>query len=514
MHMKKRTVLRGGLVVDGTGAAPFAATVVIEKARIAAIQKEGRRLPVGPVSQDDDIIDCSGLVIAPGFMDAHSHSDLQVVEGRKEKILQGVTTEVVGNCGFSAYPMPAQPQVLRDFANGILCGDDRWGWESSASYLDSARKTDVINVVSLVGHGSLRIKAAGNTCRALTAGELDSMASLLDEMLEQGASGLSSGLMYAPGSGASAEELVALCKVLARRGAIYTTHMRNYSAELVEAVEEQIDIASQAGCRLQISHLQAVAPENWPLQERAIAAIEAAVLRGVDVAFDSYPWVAGSTVLSQLLPQWCLDGGMPGLATRLADPQLREKIRVEVILENGTRWKDLFISSAVHEPGKVVGRSIHDIALERACDASDAVLDMLIEQQGNINILEYNQSMENLRALITHPLATVVSDGFYTRGRPHPRLHGTFPLLLGEMVRDRQWLSLPEAVHKISAKPASQFKVNHRGVLEQGYLADVTVFDPETVQSGATYDSPTTPPVGIRYVFRSGRVVLNHAATS
>jgi N-acyl-D-amino-acid deacylase len=501
--MVSRTILHGGIVVDGTGGSPYAASVIVEGDRILAIEKAG-------ALSGGQMIDCSGCVITPGFIDAHSHSDLQVVEGRPEKLEQGVTTEVVGNCGFSAYPLPEEPHELRDFANGIFCGDQQWGWHSCTSYLKSARRNDAATVVSLVGHGSLRIKAVGNTCRALTAKELDLMTGVLDDLLDQGAAGLSSGLMYAPGSGASPEELVSLCKVVARRGCIYTTHMRNYSSELVESVREQIQIAAQAGCRLQISHLQAVSEENWPLQERAIAAIERATGEGVDASFDAYPWVAGSTVLSQLLPQSSLDGGMLGLAIRLADPLQREQIRAEVERENGRRWSDLFISFAADDAKSLVGRSLLEIAQERGCEPSTAVLDILIEQQGNANILEYNQSLENLRALLTHPLATIVSDGFYTHGRPHPRLYGTFPLVMGEMVRERKWLTLEDAVRKVSCRPAMQFKVENRGLLAPGYFADITVFDPETVQSGATYESPQKPPIGIQYVLRNGQVALDN----
>jgi N-acyl-D-amino-acid deacylase len=508
MSTSRRTVLSGGLVVDGTGAPPFAATVVVQDDRVVALERD----VAFAASAQDHVIDCSQCVVAPGFIDAHSHSDLQVLEGRTEKLVQGVTTEVVGNCGFSAYPLPEEPQLLRDFANGILCGDDRWGWNTSGSYLERAHQGGAATVMSLVGHGALRIKVAGNTCRELTALELDAMTGMLDDMLAQGACGLSTGLMYAPGSGASAPELVALCKVLARRGCIYTTHMRNYSSELVEAVEEQIDVAARAGCRLQISHLQAVSAENWPLQERAIAAIENAVGKGVDVSYDSYPWVAGATVLTQLLPQSSLDGGIPALTRRLSNAAEREEIRLQVEAEHGRRWNDLFISSAAKNAGSVVGRSLMEIALERGCEPGEATLDLIMEQQGNINILEYNQSLTNLRALLTHPLATIVSDGFYTTGRPHPRLYGTFPLLLGEMVRERKWLSLAEAVHKISGKPAAQFKIKDRGMLVPGCIADLTVFDPETVQSGATYENPATSPTGIRRVLRDGRVLVGASA--
>ena len=510
MTQRPRTILAGGTVLDGSGSPSFQADLLIEDGRISSIARSSEKTGGGLAQIDGtNVIDCVGLVVAPGFIDAHSHSDLQVLESRMEKIRQGVTTEVVGNCGFSTYPMPADPTILRDFANGILCGDDHWGWEGAGDYLKSSRDHSAVNVVSLVGHGALRIKAVGNTSRALTSAELSGMGRELEKALSDGASGLSSGLMYAPGSGASADELVELCKIVAARGGTYSTHMRSYGLELVEAVEEQLDIARRSGCRLQISHMQAVGAECWPLQERALSILEDATAEGIDVEFDSYPWTAGSTVLTQLLPQSALDGGVAGLLSRLGDTSVREEIRREVEREHGKRWNELFISSAGRNEQSLVGRSIEEIAEERGCLPSDAVLDILLEQDGIANILEHNQSLENLRVLLTHRLCSIVSDGFYTKGRPHPRLFGTFPLLLGEIVRERHWLSLEEAIHKITGKPAARFRLIDRGLVRAGYRADLTIFDANSVRTGATYDNPTVPPEGIKFVFRNGCNILS-----
>jgi N-acyl-D-amino-acid deacylase len=500
-------ILTGGTIVDGTGAPSISGEVVIRGGRIVSVRSPHSSQSVAAEDEEYEVIDCRGCIIAPGFIDVHSHSDLQVLENRTEKLLQGVTTEVVGNCGFSAYPLPENPQVLRDFANGILCGDNSWGWSSASDYLTSASKSKVATVASLVGHGSLRIKVAGNTSRALTSRELDSMSSLLDQALQEGAAGFSSGLMYAPGSGASAQELTALCRVVARRGGVYATHMRSYSAGLVEAVEEQISIAESSGCRLQISHLQAAGPDHWHLQQRAIAAVEQAFARGVDVAFDAYPWLAGSTVLTQVLPQAALDGGIAQLLSRLGDPAQRETIRTRIQPE--ARWNGVVITSVANNASRLVGRSIQDIADERGSKPENVVLDILLEQQGVVNIVEHCQSMENLHALLTHPLAIVITDGVYTRGRSHPRLYGTFPLLLGDVVRERKWLVLEEAVHKVTGKPAATFHLGDRGRIAEGYVADITVFDPETIHTDASYDMPAVAPAGIKSVLRNGRVVVD-----
>jgi dihydroorotase/N-acyl-D-amino-acid deacylase len=458
------------------------------------------------------VIDCTGYVIAPGFIDAHSHSDLQILKNRTEKLLQGVTTEVVGNCGFSAYPVSENPQVLRDFANGILCGDDQWRWESASDYLRSAGQSKVATVASLVGHGALRIRVAGNSSRQLTSAEIDSMCGLLNKALDEGAVGFSSGLMYSPGSAASKEELIALARIAARRGVVYATHMRSYSAGLVDAVEEQISIARASGCRLQISHLQAAGEDFWPLQQCAIAAIEDASAQGTDVSFDAYPWLAGSTVLTQILPQAALEGGIAKLLERLADPVERERIRPEIKPE--ARWNGVVITAAQKDEAALAGRSIEDIAGERGTTPEDAVMDILLEQDGQVTIVEHCQSRENLHALLTHPLATVVTDGVYTRGRSHPRLYATFPLLLGDLVRERKWLSLEDAIHKVTVRPAAIFKIEGRGRIAPGYLADITIFDPDAIHSNATYETPAVPPKGIHSVWRAGRIAVSAGVVS
>lgn len=492
-------VLTGGTVVDGTGKPPFAASVHLHGERIVRI---GRFEPPPAAER----IDCAGLTIAPAFIDSHTHSDLQVIEGRREKLRQGVATEVVGNCGFSAYPPARDPADLREFANGIFCGDDRWGWPSTRAYLDDIARSRTANVVSLVGHGSLRIAVAGSRQGPLSEAAVARMEALLADALDAGAAGFSTGLMYAPGSSAPTEELERLCRVVASRQKIYTSHIRSYSSGLVAAVDEQIALARRTGCRLQISHLQAVGAKNRPLHVRALEAIETAHAAGVEVEFDCYPYIAGSTVLTQVLPQRALDGGLEALMSRLRDREQRAAIARETNETIPWNWQDIFISALHSERNQhVIGRNLADVAEERGCDPVDAMLDLLLEEDGAVNMLSFNQSEDNLRRSLTHPLATVISDGFYVKGRPHPRLHGTFPFLLGTVRRQRAWLSLPEAVHKITMRPAVRYGLRDRGVLEPGAYADVTVFDADTIDSPATYEQPERPPVGIRHVFRNGR---------
>ncbi len=496
-------VFKGGMVIDGTGAPPSSGDVLISGGTI-------ERVGVFEAPVEARVIDCRGLAVAPGFIDSHSHLDLQVLQNRREKVAQGVTAEVVGNCGFSPYPLPLDHRLIHDFANGLFCGDTDWGWPTARAYLEQAARSTTTAVSSLVGHGSLRIARVGNQLGQLAERDLDWMEQTLSESLEEGACGFSTGLMYSPGASAPLAELERLCRVVARYGKTYSTHMRGYGDLLVEAVDEQLQLARRTGCRLQISHLQAVGPRNWYKQAVALEKIENAAAEGLDVGFDCYPYIAGSTVLTQLLPQWALEGGINGLLARLADGAERKRIaaETEASLEQG--WTNILISSLETPFNRgSIGQTIAAIAASRGCEPVEVVFDLIEEEQGRVNMLEMNQSEANLRQTISHPLSCIISDGFYVKGRPHPRLYGTFPLLLGEMSRERGWLTLTTAVHKITGKPARRFSIPKRGRLEPGYFADVVVFDPGTVNSPASYEAPALQPSGICHVFRNGVPILS-----
>jgi dihydroorotase/N-acyl-D-amino-acid deacylase len=314
--------------------------------------------------------------------------------------------------------------------------------------------------------------------------------------------------MYAPGSSATRQEIEQLCGIVARRGKLYSTHMRSYAEGLVDAVREQIALARATGCRLQISHLQAAGRANWNLQQQALDEIESARREGIDIEFDIYPYQCGSTVLTQWLPAWALDGGKESLMARLTTPDIRAQIRDETERRKAQEWSDITISGTGSSANQsLIGKTIADVGSLRGVAAIDAALDLLVEEEAAVNVISFNQSEANLRRLLTHPLCSVISDGFYVNGRPHPRLHGTFPELLGTVVRDRKWMGLAEAVHKITGKPAARLQLRHRGLLREGYAGDITIFDPSKVRSRATYESPELQPEGIAAVIKAGRVM-------
>ena len=494
--------LINGTIYDGSGAEPRRGSVFCEGDRIDDV---GNVVP----PPGAEIIDCTGLAIAPAFLDLHSHSDLQAVDPqRREKLKQGVTAELVGNCGFSAFPLNGHAADVRDFARGIFREPGDWGWHSAAQYLRYAERCGgATDVFALAGHGTLRVAVAGLR-QQVTPEERAGMERLLESALDEGAAGLSTGLMYAPGSKAGPRELEPMLRLVARRNRLYATHMRSYSNGLLPALREQLGMARNTGCRIQISHLQAAGRANWPLLAQALEEIEGARREGIDIEFDIYPYQCGSTVLTQWLPRWALDGGMDALCRRLANEVDRRRIAEHVELTIAQNWDDITVTGvATGQNAPLLGLDLASIAERWSVRPVDAMLELLLVERGAVNVVSFNQSEQNLHTLLTHPLCSVISDGFYVRGLPHPRLHGTFPELLGQVVREKKWMGLAEAVHKITAKPAARLSLADRGLIRKGYRADLAIFDPDTIASPATYRDPEQDPTGIAAVIRAGKRV-------
>jgi len=508
-------VIRGGQVLDGSGAPAREADLAVGDGRIVAVEPGLS----GPARR---IIDARDRVVAPGFIDIKTHSDwtLPLIPRAESKIRQGVTTEVIGHCGFTVAPaLPGRVELLRDY----LAPSAPWypfRATTFAEYLDTFPATSV-NAVPLVGHNTLRLMTVGMEKRAPRADEMDLMRRLLEEALDAGALGLSSGLFTAPGSWAEPEELVALGQLLRGRDALYATHVRDESRGIFGAVREAIDTAEACGVRLQIVHVKVSGTESWGSAARLLAEIEAARARGIDVHCDQYPYTAASNPLRNLLPLWVQEGGVDAMLQRLAQPAARARIRADIDADGLPSWGRIPSWDAVRiaispHRGEYAGQTIAELARRGACDPIDAVCDYLIADRGATRILITSISEDDVREFLRSPLVFAGSDGFAcapygvtSQGKPHPRYYGTFPRILGHYVRELGVLPLAEAVRKMTGAPAGALRLVDRGVLREGAWADVTIFDPATVIDRATYDDPHRYPDGVSHVIVNGEVVID-----
>jgi N-acyl-D-aspartate/D-glutamate deacylase len=508
-------LIRGGHVIDGTGAPGRDADVAVRDGRIAAVEPRSAR----PAHR---VIDARGQAVAPGFIDIHTHSDftLPLNPRAESKIRQGVTLEVTGNCGFSVAPaLPGKAPMLREY----LASSAPWlpfGETSFAGYVAAFPRTSV-NVILQVGHNTLRLMTAGMDNRPATADELRAMERLLGEALAAGAWGLSSGLFTAPGHFADAGEIHALARVLRRHGAAYSTHVRDEAAGVFDAVREAIAVAESTGVHVQIAHLKLSGSDSWGGARRLLDEIDAARRRGLPVDCDAYPYDTASNPLRNLLPRWVLEGGIPAMLERLGRPDVRERIRRDVAaggLTNFGRipsWDVVRVAISPHLPDNA-GLTLAHIARQRGLDPIDAVCDYLVADRGETRILITSMSEDDVRAIAATPWVLVGSDGnalatagVTSQGKPHPRFYGTHARVLGPCVRELHLLSLEAAVHKTTGASAGALGLADRGVLRAGAWADVAVFDPARIADRATYAEPHRYASGVSTVVVNGEVVVD-----
>jgi N-acyl-D-amino-acid deacylase len=524
-------IVKGGTVVDGTGNPVRVADVGIEDGTIAALgHLDGQ--------QAHRCLLADGLVVAPGFVDIHSHSDLTIlINPRAEsKIRQGITTEVTGNCGITAAPLPdPHRHELLDFLSMTfgIGGSEAlaWDWHSFGDYLDHLRHRPLgINLVPLVGHTTLRIAAMGTANRPGTDEELAALEALLEQSLDEGAFGLSSGLEYPPASYSTPEEMIRLGRVVARHGSIYASHVRSEDLGLWEAIAEAVQVGEQAGCRVEISHLKLGGVRNWGQASRLLASLEAARERGVEVGWDQYPYVAWGSSLIDYLPHWVAADGRQALAERLVDGATRQAIRAEIqgAVQQGRHplcaapWDTVriaLVESASNRP--LEGRSIAQIADEQSRDPLDVAMDLLADEKGAVKTLVFCVDEDDIRTIMHHPLTAIATDGRAMapygplgRGMTHPRYYGTFPRVLGRYVRGEKLLSLESAIHKMTLMPAQRIGLRDRGRIAPGMAADLTIFDPATIQDRATFEQPHEYPAGIAWVILAGEIVIDHGQHS
>lgn len=506
-------VLKGGTLVDGTGAPAFAGDLGIRGDTIAALgsiaPEQGRR-----------VVEVTGLHLSPGFIDIHSHSDGDILlyPTADSRVRQGVTSELTGNCGSSAAPLEGLgvEETRKAYARDGLVAD----WSGVGSYCDRLERSGIsINQALLLGQGTLRENLVGMVDRPLTADEMKRLLQAVEAGMEQGAFGVSTGLEYTPGRYTPTDEIVAMARVAARRGGLYASHIRNEETRLLTAIDEAIAIGRRSGARVEVSHLKAAGKPNWGMQQGAIDLIESARREGVEVMADAYPYTAYSTGLTILMDDWALEGGREAILKRLADPATRARIRKGVAehVPNDPGGYDLIVISSVRTPANqpLVGKSMAEIAEGWGLAPPDAVLRLIEEEAGRVSYVGHAMSEANVDKVLRDGLVMIGSDGSAmaptgraAETRPHPRSYGAFVRVLGHYCRERKLFDLETAVKKMTSMPADQIGLADRGRLAVGRKADLVVFDAGTVIDRATFADPHQYPVGIRQVLVNGVVVV------
>jgi N-acyl-D-amino-acid deacylase len=501
-------ILRNGRIIDGTGNPWYKGDIAVKEGRISSIGK------INFVAERN--IDVNGLVVCPGFIDTHSHSDLIIISepDARQKIMQGITTEIIGQDGLGEAPI--RDDVLNEWRRYLsgLNGDPEisWDWRSFGEYLNRIeRASPATNVVALVGHGNLRLLTMGMENRKPTLSELGDMKELLTQSLSEGGHGLSTGLIYPPCEYAATEEIIDLCKVVAMHDGIFVVHMRNEGDRLLESINEVMRIGNGAKIRVHISHFKASGEENWGKSQEALNLLDFNREKGIDASFDQYPYTAGSTFLSSLLPTWAHEGGTTNMLSRLKDKDIRSKIKKEIKSEGtGERcppWNKILITSV--KTGKneeLEGKTMEEISNLWNKDPIEVLLDLILVEDNAVTMVTFTQSEKDVRRIMKHQLQTVCTDGIVL-GKPHPRAYGSFPRVLGRYVREGVQ-RLEETIRKMTSWPAGRFRLNDMGILRPGFRADITVFDHQKIKDMATYENPKSYPKGIKYVIVNGKMAM------
>ncbi|MFF7274297.1 D-aminoacylase [Streptomyces griseorubiginosus] len=504
-------VIRDVDVVDGSGDPSYRADVVVDRGRIVSIVKEAADAGCQrPKARRE--LDAEGLVLSPGFIDMHAHSDLALLRDpdHSAKAAQGVTLEVLGQDGLSYAPVDDRTlkEVRRAIAGWNGHGDDvDFDWRTVGEYLDRLDRGIAVNAAYLIPQGTVRALVVGWEDREATPEELDRMRRLVAEGMEQGAVGMSSGLTYTPGMYAEDAELTELCRVVARYGGYYCPHHRSYGAGALEAYAEMVALTREAGCSLHLAHATMNFGVNEGRAPELLALLDEALASGADITLDTYPYTPGSTTLAALLPSWASEGGPEEVLKRLADDDTAERIRhdLEVVGADGCHgvpvdWDTIEISG-VTDPAltEYVGRRLDGWTTARHLLLADRLAPSILQHVGH---------EENVRQIMRHPVHTGGSDGILQGAKPHPRAYGTFPRYLGTYVRELGVLSLEECVAHLTSRPASRLRLPDRGLVKEGYRADLVLFDPRTVAPGSTFENPRRLPTGIPHVLIDGEFVI------
>lgn len=505
-------LIKNGMILDGSGKPEFPGDIGIKYGKIIALENHG----VIDESSSLNIIDAKGLKVSPGFIDIHTHTDtgLFINPNAESKIRQGVTTEAAGQDGSSV--APRKPKVV-DEEDDV----DKRRWESFSDFFELLEENKTaVNFVTFVGQGTLRGYVVGQNDRPATKEEIEQMKRLAIEALEQGVFGISSGLEYTPGSFATTEEITELCKVMKSYGGIYTTHMRNEDARVLEAIEEAIAIGRGAEIPVNLSHLKVQGKANWNKIDSVLNLIESAQSQGIKITFDRYPYTAFSTGLANLFPLWAREGGTERFMQRLEDKNELIKIKEHVLsrVESLSSWDAVLIAGVDKSENKQYeGMTIEQIVNASGEDPFEFTRRLLIDENGRVSMCGFGMSEENTKRILAHPSCMVASDGSaratygeLSKGNPHPRSYGTFPRVLGRYVRENKIVTLPEAIRKMTLLPAETLGISDRGKIAPGLFADIVCFNFDNVIDKADYVKPHQYPVGIEYVLVNGEVVIKN----
>jgi N-acyl-D-amino-acid deacylase len=512
-------LIKNGLLIDGTGNPYYKADIGIAAEQIIRIDKN-----INPTGAHR-IINADGLIVAPGFFDTHSHDDLYLLINPTcdEKILQGVTTTIIGNCGFSPAPISDDYEADIKDALRVMGGQhitkeelDIHSFEDFLGKLEASRPG--INVLPLVGHSTVRIAVLGSSNRTPTYSELKKMKELVAKAMEKGAFGMSTGLIYAPGNYAKTDEIIELGKVISKFKGIYASHIRSEGDQVISAIDEAIEIGEESGVPIHISHHKVIGKNNWGKSLETLKIMGEARARGVEITCDQYPYRAGSTFLAALLPPSILAGGPEVFSKKLKNTKIRKEVVKEIEKGREVQWENL-IKGADFESILIaispnhqdyLGKSIAEIAEIENKNPYDVIFDLVIEEKRGTIVILFMMDDEDIERIMRNPFTMIGTDGIPGFGvsRVHPRLTGTFPRILGRYVRDKGILSPEEAIRKMTSLPAQTFRVKRKGLLREGFDADIVIFNPKTVIDKSTYENPQQKPEGIIYVLVNGEIAV------
>lgn len=513
-----KTLIKNGLIVDGSGDQPYIGDILIEKEKIVAIEKSIDCKDI------DRIIDAKDLVVAPGFIDTHSHSDLVILESpyNEVKARQGITTEILGQDGISMAPLPKE--FISSWKKNLAGLDGtsesiNWTYETTDGYLKQMEKSKVgLNYAYLVPHGNIRMEAMGLEGRAATEEEIKKMCEITRREMEAGAFGLSTGLIYIPCTYSETKELIEMCKVVAEFNGELVIHQRSEAGTILESMEEVIRIGKESGVKIHFSHFKVCGKQNWKYIDEVVNLLEKGEKEGVKISYDQYPYAAGSTMLGVVLPPWAHAGGTDKLMERLKNEEDRKKMKFDI--ENGIPGWDnfiefagfdqIFITSVVSKKNQdLVGKNLIEVGEIRKKDPYNATFDLLLEEENAVGMVDFYGLEEHIIKFLKRPEQNVCTDALLAKGKPHPRAFGSFPRVLGRYVREKQVLKLQEAIYKMTKKAAEAIGISERGELKPGMFADITIFDPKTIIDKGDYINPAQFPEGIQYVIVNGTPIID-----